>query len=196
MCVENLTYLTHKGRNHRNIKSVNNNSLSVDLINIPSVNNKSLTISEHINDYNLDIMAIAETWLQSDSESVIEDVCPDGYLYVGLSRKSARGGGLCVIYRSTYDIHKISTDAYETFEHMCVLLKSSLPILLTIVYRPPPSNKNKFTVTKFIDEFENLLSELVTTHRRICNLGDFNFHWGNEMTTERNDSWNYMTCLI
>ena len=125
-------------------------------------------------------MANTETWLQSDSESVIEDMCPEGYLYVGLSRKSARGGGVGVIHRSTYDLHKISTDAYETFEHNCVLLKSSSPILLTIVYRPPPSNKNKFTVTKFIEKFEILLSELVTKHQRLCILGDFNFHWGNQ----------------
>ena len=59
-------------------------------------------------------MPITETWLKSDSESVIEDMCPESYLYVGLSRKLARRGGVGVIYRSTNDLHKVSTDAYET----------------------------------------------------------------------------------
>ena len=49
---------------------------------------------------------------------------------------------------------------------------------LCAVYRPPPSDKNKFTVNKFIDEFGDLQS-YASNSTPVVFLGDFNFHLDN-----------------
>ncbi len=157
------------------------NGLSISLINARSVNNKATVLCEQILEKNVDIMTITETWLKSNSESVTSDLCPEGYSFIGASRKSSkasRGGGLAAIYKSTLDMQVIPSDAYKSFEHLSILLKAASPMCLAIVYRPPPSQKNKLTPTQFLEEFEVYLSHLVVTHRNLCVLGDFNFHWG------------------
>ena len=50
---------------------------------------------------------------------------------------------------------------------------------LCAVYRPPPSEKNKFTVNKFIDEFGDLLQSYASNSTPVAFLGDFNFHLDN-----------------
>ena len=47
------------------------------------------------------------------------------------------------------------------------------------MYRPPPSDKNKFTVNKFIDEFGDLLLSFASDSTPVVFLGDFNFHLDN-----------------
>ncbi len=155
--------------------------LSLSLLNARSINNKATTICEQIIEKKTDMLAITETWLKSNNESVTNDLCPEGYSFIGAARKSARacrGGGVGLIYKSEYDIQTIPSDKFKSFEHLNILLKASVPMCLSIVYRPPPSKKNKLTITEFLEEFELFLSDLVVSHRNLFIVGDFNIHWG------------------
>ena len=48
-----------------------------------------------------------------------------------------------------------------------------------MVYRPPPSQKNRLSVTLFLDEFSSLLEKLVISNGPLLITGDFNFHLDN-----------------
>ena len=52
----------------------------------------------------------------------------------------------------------------------------SPPLRLVAIYRPPPSQTNKLTVTAFFREFSTLLEVLSIDPARLILVGDFNFH--------------------
>ena len=60
---------------------------------------------------------------------------------------------------------------------MSVKIGSSPGCLLVIVYRPPPSKKNKYKETDFLDEFDSFLGGLATMPGKVLMMGDFNVHW-------------------
>ena len=45
------------------------------------------------------------------------------------------------------------------------------------LYRPPPSRKNKFTDSLFLDHFPDLLDRCNSLHGSLIILGDFNVHY-------------------
>jgi hypothetical protein len=68
-------------------------SLLFGLLNARSVNNKQTSICETINENNLDLLAITETWLDRDDNVTIGNLCPPGYHGLNIARDK-RGGGL------------------------------------------------------------------------------------------------------
>ena len=53
---------------------------------------------------------------------------------------------------------------------------SSTSVRLVVIYKPPPSKKNKLNVTLFLEEFESFLEKLLTSTGPLMITGDFNFH--------------------
>ena len=53
---------------------------------------------------------------------------------------------------------------------------SSFTYRLFIIYRPPPSQKNKFKTSDFMDEFDAFLAEVVVATGKVIILGDLNIH--------------------
>ena len=48
-----------------------------------------------------------------------------------------------------------------------------------VVYTPPPSKKNRLSVTLFFDQFSSLLEKLVISNEPLVITGDFNVHLDN-----------------
>ena len=73
------------------------NSMELCLLNSRSVRNKTLLINDFVNDCNIDIMAITETWLNSaGDEASIAELCPEGFQFIHSPRENnMRGGGAC-----------------------------------------------------------------------------------------------------
>ena len=46
---------------------------------------------------------------------------------------------------------------------------------LILIYRPPPSKKNKFTTSQFLSEFSTLAESILIRPYKILIAGDFNF---------------------
>ena len=61
-----------------------------------------------------------------------------------------------------------------------------------VIYRPPPSTKNKLTITKFFSEFTKLTEDLTNCHSPLLTTGDFNFHLDND---DNADARNFMDFL-
>jgi hypothetical protein len=157
-----------------------NNTLSLGLINARSVKNKVLEIVDHIVDERLDIVAITESWMGPEGHDLITEgnLCPPGYKLILSSRTHGRGGGVALLVKSSIKhISKSALTKPVSFEYVeCVLKTRGCAINLVVIYRPPPSQKNKFTVQQFLDEFAVFLEERVLSAQKLCLVGDFNFH--------------------
>ncbi len=64
----------------------------------------------------------------------------------------------------------------KTFEFLVATLKGQRLVQFVVIYRPPPSKRNKFKTSEFLDEFEQLARELVLLSGELFILGDFNLH--------------------
>jgi hypothetical protein len=128
------------------------------------------------------MFAITETWLQETDGPVVSDLCPPDFKFLQQCRpttKGKRGGGLGLLISTAIDAETVPPLAeYKTFELMQVKIRGPKPVLMIIVYRPPPSNRNKYTTGEFLAEFEGCLTDLfVHIQTDLVILGDFNMHW-------------------
>ena len=65
-----------------------------------------------------------------------------------------------------------------------VTLSASSTVKLAVIYRPPPSKGNKSTVGLFLSEFQDFLQHHVVTSQNTLILGDFNFHYEDQLDTD------------
>ena len=174
-----------RGRNMANLKSVTyvDNSLvrlncNVCLWNAHSIRNKTTNVTEYVNEYDIDVMCITETWLNTQDDVVIGECTPIGYTFINSPRNaSTRGGGIGVLHKSVLKLMIKNSDlSFSTFEYVHVTDLSS-SIHFFIVYRPPPSSANRFTSSDFLREFDEYVCEISLCPGKLVLLGDFNVHW-------------------
>jgi hypothetical protein len=138
------------------------------------VNYNAGIIAQHLVSFDLDLVAVTESWLTPDSgDEVLRGVCPEGYLSLHRPRLDRRGGGLALIYRSTIRPHIIDIPFIPTaFESLaCSFSINSSTILLVLIYRPPNSSHVSFLV-----EFGQFLDHLINVRGNLLIVGDFNIH--------------------
>ena len=69
-------------------------------------------------------------------------------------------------------------DEMKSFEFMDIdVALSSNSIKLTIVYRPPPSKKNKQSYTDFLAVLTGFVKHYALMTCRFATVGDFNIDW-------------------
>ena len=174
----NLTIIPRKSLEKGNTSATR--PVNFCLLNARSVNNKTLIIKDFVAEHCIDLLAVTETWLQSetDNEFIIRDLCPTGYLFHHVPRSGpVRGGGVGLLFRSCFNIKLQPYRKFISFEYIELLLNSvDRSIRIVIVYRPPPSNTNGFTPAIFLDEFFTFLEQYVTIPGSLLIVGDFNFH--------------------
>lgn len=125
---------------------------------------------------------MCETWLKSlGDDSACADLTPAGYSFKSFPRPS-RGGGLAVLYKDNFVQHiSFVTDfdfVHSSFE--LVQINLTLPeqtIRFFLVYRPPPSRKNKLTDSLFLEQLPDLLDLCNTLPGSSIVLGDVNVHY-------------------
>jgi exonuclease III len=129
------------------------------------LNTRTNVISHQLVTYNLDLLAVTETWLSAEcSNSDLLNVCPAGYSAVHTARLGKRGGGVALIYRDSIRVDVVTSGfSCNSFEHMVTLLRfNSISIRLVIVYRPP-SQSSKCSEGQFISDFADFLQLLVVS---------------------------------
>ncbi len=161
---------------------------SVCLINPCSVCNKATELCEFITDNSLDVCVITETWLKGDDRDnvILAELKPPGYSVSHVPRKS-RGGGLAVIHRDSVPLTPIAPGKYQSFESMECLMKTTPPLRLVSIYRPPPSRTNGHTFKNFMDEIGSYFENLVVSTGMLLIMGDFNIHVDNTGDKEGSD---------
>ena len=151
------------------------------LLNARSINNKTTIIKDFVVENNIDLLGLTETWLQSDADNelIIRDLCPSGYSFHHVPRPgSTRGGGVGLLFRSSFNLKLQPLKKFLSFEYMDLLLSSTvgLKLRVIIVYRPPPSTLNGLTPSLFLDEFSTFLEHYIADPGGILLVGDFNIH--------------------
>jgi hypothetical protein len=133
------------------------------------------------------VLAITETWVSSIAcdDPVIKDTLPVGYSIMQVPRYKRKGGGVAIIARDCFK--KAREPQYKAQSFECIeatLSHQSVCIRLAVIYRPPPSPKNGFTICQFLEEFAIFLEKHTLSTGFLLIVGDFNFHW--EKTTDAN----------
>ena len=138
----------------------------------------------------LDMLFLTETWLRSGSvdNGIIGDLVPEGYSFKHKPRESKhRGGGLGILFKSSIGLKlKNNCDQTSSFESMhCCITIHSTNIHTALIYRVPPSQKNKIPKNLFISEISYLMESCSIEGGKLLLLGDFNIPWNNQDNTER-----------
>ena len=176
-----------KSRSHSSLPNTTT-PLRIALFNAQSVSStqqasKRTEIVEFIQDNDLDILILTETWLKENGDdSAIADLTPVNYFLKSFPRSAIRGGGIAVIFKNSLSSHvSFSTvlpfthPSYECVQVTLALHKKS--VQLFCIYRPPPNTKNKLTDAMFFSDFHELLEHSNTLSRTPVLLGDINVHF-------------------
>ena len=122
--------------------------LNCGLINIQSVGNKTIKIRNLINELNLDMCLLTETWLQGNisDNSKIKEMTPRTHGFYHVPRKEKIGGGVGAFVSKTFSKVSIKNDMiFESFEYIYLeLIRNNKGLEVIILYRPPNSNRKKF----------------------------------------------------
>ena len=124
--------------------------------------------------------AITETWLCNvvSDHFYFRDICLEGCRIEQIPRDYARGGGVVLVYKKCFKANLNSSVNVQSFELIDVQLTSARNrnLRLAVIYRPPPSSMNSFTVGLFLDELSSFLEGLVLAPSALLVAGDFNLH--------------------
>lgn len=92
-----------------------------------------------------------------------------------------QGGGIAILYDPNLKLKAMTNykaDKFVTFEYLCcTFMWDNQMVLLVNLYRLPYSAKHRYTVKHFLDEFEQLMSNLVTERGSVLLCGDFSIDW-------------------
>ena len=126
-----------------------------------------------LEDEDLDLAAVTETWFPSYHNSVTAQLDETGYNICHFVREHKKGGGVALIYKKSFKVKSSKTYSYDTFECIRVSISShtSSPLNLVIVYRYCELNPSLF-----LTEFHNFIHSIYVDFTKLIILGDFNLH--------------------
>ena len=101
-----------------------NAGLNLGWLNVQSLRNKTTAIHEIIEERNLDVAILTETWHGSGDDISLRLAAPSSYSAVDAVRKSdPNHGGIVVIHRSRYRCVRVPLPDFTSFEGLCVCLQ-------------------------------------------------------------------------
>lgn len=145
------------------------------------MNNKYDTILQYLEDNEVNIAFISETWLSNSSviKSFIHN--ETNFQIFDTPRINSRGGGVCIITSKTLKVSPVNTYSYSSFETVSLELdlKNSTnfhKITLLCLYRLTENEHSTIHFSTFCHEFEDLIYSLINHKYPIMIFGDFNIH--------------------
>ncbi len=143
--------------------------------------NKSTAFCDFVITERLDCLAFTETWLRGDTRdnrvlADMERTLPN-FKFHHIHRVHKKGGGVGVLVRDGLQVRMKEQYEFQSMECMNLQISSaSTSLELVVIYRPPPSTKNKLTSNLFFSELSSLLETVCVTSSNIVMAGDFNIH--------------------
>ena len=161
-----------------NANMIHASKLCICTLNPWSVCNETTTLHDFLIDQQLDLFALTETWLTGTDmvNAIISSLLPNGY-NIKHNHRQTRGGGTAIIHRNSLKVSTVSeSQNHPSFEGLECIVTSTQLVRLSVIYRPPPSTKNKTTHKQFLAEFADYLGHIVTTPGMLLIVCDFNYH--------------------
>ena len=147
--------------------------------NARSFRNKLTSIMTYLEENNIDLAFIQETWMRKSDGHLVSQIKEYGYEFIGYRKKRRLdlGGGVALIHRNNLNIRNVKSNHYNSFEHTLCKISTDLgPINFINVYRPEYSAKNRYTVNMFLKDFSDMMSVIASDPYPCYIVGDFNLH--------------------
>ena len=132
-----------------------------------------------LKDNSISICCITETWLKSNDRAKFAEIRDFGFDIISAPRRG-RGGGVGFLFNPKV-ISPVRNDVtkYSSFEVLeCVIKTAGEVIRLCVVYRSTQA-KTKYDetkISKFMDDFDGYLDNVLLKTGSPIICGDFNFH--------------------
>ena len=150
------------------------------LWNPKSLQNKVDDFIALLEDEDIDIAAVVETWMPCQHNNVTAQLKESNYeiQHYNRDRDIRRGGGVALIYRNNFKLFKSKIYKFQTFEciQVSISCRNSSQMNFVVVYRfceIPPS--------QFLSEFYNFIDNIFINLKSFIILGDFNLHVNEKM---------------
>ena len=101
-----------------------------------------------------------------------------GYNLCHMPRRNRRGGGVGLLFKSTFNMTSETPLTTDTFEGLSIALQcpeTNSNVRVYVIYRPPSSSLSR----DFFDDFGDTLSSAATHTNESIICGDFNVYYGN-----------------
>jgi hypothetical protein len=164
------------------------------LVNCRSIKNKELSLVDLINDRQISIIALTETWLKNDpitDNCILNDASPPGYHFINSPRTGRRGGGIALIFMKTFNVVVLPPPLHVThFEYLATRITfSSRTVIFVIIYRSPSSS-----LIQFFEQLTDFFSHYVAQYDEIVFVGDFNLRINSDLNV-RNQFFDLLDSL-
>ena len=78
---------------------------------------------DYVADHDLDILCITETWLSSENTVAVSAITPSGYLFEHVARSNICGGGVGVLFKSSFTVDHSQLWPASSFECLDLQLR-------------------------------------------------------------------------
>lgn len=147
--------------------------MSCLLWNAGSLNKKLQDFIALLEDEDLDIAAVTETWLASQHNNATAELRDKGYTIYHYNRDVKKGGGVALIFKSNFKFVSGKTFSCDNFE--CIIVSISCHSLgklnFVVVYR-----FCEIAPLLFLTEFYRFIENIFIDLKNVIILGDFNLH--------------------
>lgn len=156
--------------------------LKMALVNARSIlkfiNRGDRTLIDLIQDNDLDVLLITETWLPTENltNADFRTILPPKYNIIDEPRFYGRGGGVAIIYHRNLICKKVQFAFPSAFEFVAAAVRqpgSKDTVLILSIYRPPGGSITEFS-NNFLSELHLLLCDVYARYENVIIGGDFN----------------------
>ena len=157
----------------------NSREVKIATVNARSVRYNITIILTNMVKWNIDLLVITESWLTSKDDLWLQSqgMSKLGLKFINTPRSDGRrGGGILIIYDQALNVEPLSTGSHPAFESQLIKITVHKKVAHVLGVYHPPGSTNSTPDSMFVDQFADLVQDLMLRHNNLILLGDFNLH--------------------